>query len=124
MGGGLSNIDSIYLNIFLVPLRITSILIDILRPPLFNPKNVVHCCFSFFLFLGQKDFSVPIGKWEAWTNPNNNTYMNLKNNRNYRAYYTTYPVINKELIPPNHLLVEPRHYHGDRSKFTLLPWPW
>ena len=26
--------------------------------------------------------------------------------------------------PPNHLLVEPRYYHGDGSKITLLPWPW
>ena len=27
-------------------------------------------------------------------------------------------------IPPNHLLVEPRYYHSDRSKITLLPWLW
>ena len=26
--------------------------------------------------------------------------------------------------PPNHLLVEPRYYHGDGSKITLLQWPW
>ena len=26
--------------------------------------------------------------------------------------------------PPNHLLVEPRYYHSDGSKITLLPWPW
>ena len=26
--------------------------------------------------------------------------------------------------PPNHLLVEPRYYHGDGSKITLLPLPW
>ena len=25
---------------------------------------------------------------------------------------------------PNHLQVEPRYYHGDGSKITLLPWPW
>ena len=28
------------------------------------------------------------------------------------------------IIPPNHLLVEPRYYHGHGSKITLLPWPW
>ena len=26
--------------------------------------------------------------------------------------------------PPNHLLVEPRYYHGDGSKIALLPSPW
>ena len=26
--------------------------------------------------------------------------------------------------PPNHLLVEPRYYHSDGSKITLLPWLW
>ena len=25
---------------------------------------------------------------------------------------------------PNHLLVEPRHHHGDGSKIALLPWSW
>ena len=30
----------------------------------------------------------------------------------------------KRHILPNHLLVEPRYYHSDESKITLLPWPW
>ena len=32
--------------------------------------------------------------------------------------------IQQKYIPPNHLLVEPRLYHNDRSKITLLPWLW
>ena len=27
-------------------------------------------------------------------------------------------------IPPNHVQVEPRYYHGDGSEITVLPWSW
>ena len=40
------------------------------------------------------------------------------------AAITNYCWLVLKSILPNHLQVEPRYYHGDRSKITLLPWLW